>query len=190
MRTQRIYQHGFTLIEILVVISVISVFMALVVPQLGQGNRSKIRQEAIYFTNVVKWISEQSLYTQQQHRLVIDFQNQQYSAQIKNPSYKPESDEYLDEKENKEYLNVKNKKLSRHKLDREIVRMQTLLEFPEPTIEQQIHIKFNAWGPEMPLAIYFSEITEEDDEQGGYTVKYKAMARQPIMMQGKPEYIE
>lgn len=74
-------RRGFTLIELAVVLVLLSLFVSLSVPLLNRSGDGPLRREARRLGHGIRYLADEAALSGQPHRLVIDFNRQEISAQ-------------------------------------------------------------------------------------------------------------
>lgn len=87
---------GFTLLEVLVTLFIITLLVGLVVPRLGQSDLDTVRRSGLRFRNVLQWLQDQATYTGGEYRLKLDFAEQSYWCELRNgTTFSPVTDPLL-----------------------------------------------------------------------------------------------
>ncbi|MCC6682019.1 MAG: GspH/FimT family pseudopilin, partial [Phycisphaeraceae bacterium] len=88
---------GFTLVEILVVIVIISVLSGMIMPQLsGQRGSAEMRSAAIQLYTAARYAHEQAVLRSNTVRLLFDTIDNSYRIQVENPEAEDESEPFED----------------------------------------------------------------------------------------------
>ncbi len=145
---------GFTLMEILVVLIILSVIIGVGLPNLMPDNRQAVRQEAVRFRNVLQWLAEQAAYGSGKYRLRLDFAKQSYVCLV------------LFEKEYKE---VDDPLVKKRFLDNDRVVMRWKPYENEFTSQHEIDVDFTPFGPSRPLMV---EFFLPENDRFGYWVEF------------------
>ncbi len=69
-------RHGFTLIEISIVLLILGLMLALVMPRLRDPGRASLEGQAKRLAAAMEWLAEEAVFTQRTLRLVIDERGQ------------------------------------------------------------------------------------------------------------------
>jgi len=80
--SQRLWQNGFTLIEIMVVVVLVSLFMAFSVPLFSNIGTSSLGTSARRLSGTIKYLFNESAMTGLEYRLIYDLDRGTYRAQI------------------------------------------------------------------------------------------------------------
>jgi type II secretion system protein H len=70
--------HGFTLIELVVVIAILAVMLALIVPRLGEIGEANLKRSARHLTGMIRFLHEEAQARKTVLRLVFDIHGGQY----------------------------------------------------------------------------------------------------------------
>ena len=89
-------QAGFTLLEMLVTLFIVTLLVTLVVPRLGQSDLETMRLAGMRFRNVLQWLLDRAAYTGGAYRLHLDFAAQRYWCEVRRgTTFSPVSDPLL-----------------------------------------------------------------------------------------------
>lgn len=78
-------RSGFTLVEIVVVVVLISLFMVLSIPMFGQVGDGNLKSSALRLSGTIKYLFNESALTGLEYRLIFDLDGGTYRAQILEP---------------------------------------------------------------------------------------------------------
>jgi general secretion pathway protein H len=79
---QRKDHHGFTLIELAVVIVVLGVMLSLVIPRLGELGGANLKRSARHLTGMIRFLRDESQAKKAVYRLRFDIQGGHYWAEV------------------------------------------------------------------------------------------------------------
>ena len=155
---------GFTLIEVMITLFIISMLVGLVVPNLRMNDQESIRLAALRLRSVLHWLQEQSTYTGEEYRLHMDFAKQRYWCELRNGEiFVPVTDPLL----RMEVLNPSQGRMVWVPYDNGIADADEVL------------VPFSTFGPDRPIMVRFV-----GEEEGGYTVFLRPEWWAPRMAEG------
>lgn len=112
--TRRSSEHGFTLIEIIIVLAIIGLIMSLGVRGLRSLARSDLRVSATRVAGAMRYLFDRASTTGKVHRLVIDLEAGRYWAEVSDDKfYAPREAESLDAARKREDAEVKEDEAKR-----------------------------------------------------------------------------
>lgn len=135
-------RSGFTLLELMVVLLLVSIMMGLIVPKLFPEENGAVKKEAIHFVNVVQWLAEKATYSGQRVRLIMDFEKQRYSCEIR---------------DGVTFVPIEDSLVRPRMLSKSLARMDIATKEGEFSLGSQsvISIEFSSLGPENPIMVHF-----------------------------------
>jgi general secretion pathway protein H len=111
--------HGFTLIEIIVVLAIVGLIMSLGIKGFRSLAKSDLRASASHLSGAVRYLFDRASTTGKNHRLVLDFEGGRYWAEVSDDKFyiprEAESPEALRRREELEAQEDEEKKLKREK---------------------------------------------------------------------------
>ena len=135
-----VWSAGFTLIEMLVTLFIITLLVGLVVPRLGLDDLDSVRMKAMRFRNVLRWLQDQATYTGGHYRLHMDFTEQRYWCEILNGTT---------------YFPVEDPLLRSGSLQTDQIRMVWVPYNSGITDADEVLLPFTPVGPEQPVMVQF-----------------------------------
>jgi prepilin-type N-terminal cleavage/methylation domain-containing protein len=78
---------GFTLIEVLIVIVLLGLVMTVAVRGIRSLAKSDMRASAVKMAGAIRYLFDRASTTGKMHRLVIDFENKKYWAEVSDDSF-------------------------------------------------------------------------------------------------------
>jgi len=80
-------ERGFTLIELMIVILLLGLVMAVAVRGMRSLAKSDMRTSAVKMAGAIRYLFDRASTTGKMHRLVIDFENKKYWAEVSDDAY-------------------------------------------------------------------------------------------------------
>jgi general secretion pathway protein H len=80
-------EGGFTLIELMIVILLLGLVMAVAVRGMRSLAKSDMRSSAVKMAGAIRYLFDRASTTGKMHRLVIDFENKKYWAEVSDDAY-------------------------------------------------------------------------------------------------------
>ncbi len=129
-------QPGFTLLELIVVVFIISLAMALIMPSFRDSGKNTLKTEAKHISSTLRYIYDEAVGKKQVYIFIVDFDNKSWG--------------FKSEKESRNYR-IKN--------DLEITDVVV------PSLGKistgEIVIKFGPLGPDEPIVLHLKKNTDE-----------------------------
>jgi general secretion pathway protein H len=112
--------HGFTLIEIIVVLAIVGLIMSLGVRGFRSLARSDLRASTSHLSGAIRYLFDRASTTGKNHRLVLDFENGRYWAEVSDDKFyvprETESPEALRRREELEAKEDEEKRTKQEKM--------------------------------------------------------------------------
>lgn len=155
---------GFTLLEVLVTLFIITLLVGLVVPRMGQSNRDAMRVAGMRFRNVLQWVQDRATYTGVAYRLHLDLVGQRYWCEWRNGEvFAPVSDPLL----------------RMVPLDPAHGRMMWVPYGDDLPDLDEVVVSFSSYGPDRPIMVRFVGMEGE-----GYSVSLRPEWWMPRLSKG------
>ncbi|MEO5347003.1 MAG: type II secretion system GspH family protein [Magnetococcus sp. YQC-9] len=163
--TQRRPANGFTLLEVMITLFLVSILISLVVPHLGPGKLEGLRTSANRFRNVLIWLRDQSASGLAQYRLRLDLAQGTYHCEVRG-------------KEG--FLPVSDPLLAPGTLSPADGRFLWIPDKSDLGELSEIAIPFTRFGPAKPILVQFAATKEPE----GFTVSFRPEWSQPRLESG------
>jgi prepilin-type N-terminal cleavage/methylation domain-containing protein len=92
------YRNGFTLLELLVVVLLISAFVFIAVPKIKSGTEINIKSAATNLTATIRYLYSEAAFKKNIYRLVFDIDRDEYWVEVLDNNEYVVSNEYLNKK--------------------------------------------------------------------------------------------
>ncbi|MEO5333896.1 MAG: prepilin-type N-terminal cleavage/methylation domain-containing protein [Magnetococcus sp. YQC-5] len=160
---------GFSLLEVMVTLFLITILMGLVMPHLGLGQLESMRSAANRFRNVLIWLRDQSSYGVAEYRLRLDLPRATYHCEVlRDETFVPVEDPLLQ-------AGVVHADLGK------LIWMPDKTDLPDLS---EVLVRFTPFGPERPIMVQFAA----SSAPGGFTVSYRPEWSKPRVEQGLLEW--
>ena len=155
---------GFTLIEVVLVLLVMTIIMGLAIPHLTMNKLHIARQEAICFRNVIERISDEAAFKGGSYRLRIDLAKQTYETLVLSED---------------EYTPVAEPLLKKYAVNSKVLILNWVAYETIDTVDE-LEIDFSTFGPKVPILMDF-HLNENRTE--GYSVLFVPGQKVPEVYQ-------
>lgn len=156
---------GFTLLEVMVTLFLLSILLSLVMPHLGMGKLEAMRSSANRFHNVLIWLRDQSSFGMAEYRLRLDLPKNIYYCEIlQEQSYLPVDDPLLQPDGMKPGTS-------------QMIWQPDKGDLPDLS---EINVRFTPFGPNKAILVQFANQEQTD----GFTVSYRPEWSKPRLEQG------
>ncbi len=150
---------GFTLIEILIILVVLSIMMGLLLPRLYVDNNLTARREAVRFVNILQQLTEQASFDGVNRQIRLNLVRQRYTCL---------------KLQGREYKIIASPALSGHDVDRQRLRL-IVRHLDDGYFSSMVKITITPFGLLRPLLLNF----KERDRSKGYSVLFIPGQRGP-----------
>ena len=162
---QRLPAVGFSLLEVMITLFLVTILVGLVIPRLGLGQLESMRLTANRFRNVLLWLRDQGSFGSAEYRLRLDPNRGRYFCEVRQgETFVPVDDPLLQP-------GVLNPTMGRMIWQPDKANLSDL---------NEVLIRFTPFGPERPIMVQFVD----REATAGYTVSYRPEWTEPRVEQG------
>ncbi|MBF0135335.1 MAG: prepilin-type N-terminal cleavage/methylation domain-containing protein [Magnetococcus sp. DMHC-1] len=163
---QRSVTDGFSLLEVMVTLFLVTILMGLVVPHLGSDQQESLRSAANRFRQVLIWLRDQGSFGLSEYRLRLDLSRNMY---------------FCEQRLNDRFVPVDDPLLQSGVLDPAVGRMAWQPDMTDLPDLNEIIVRFSRFGPEKPIMVQFVD----HDATIGFTVSYRPEWSKPRLEAGQ-----
>lgn len=157
--------NGFTLLEVMVTLFLVSILLSLVIPHLAPHKLEGLRVSANRFRHVLIWLRDQGASGLADYRLRLDLVQGGYHPEVR---------------DGESFLPVADPLLTPGRLNSAEGRLIWIPDKSDLADLSELAIPFTRFGPIKPILVQFASNTEPD----GFTVSYRPEWSQPRLEAG------
>ncbi|MBF0262342.1 MAG: type II secretion system protein [Magnetococcales bacterium] len=157
--------NGFTLLEVMVTLFLVSILLSLVIPHLAPGKLEGLRLSASRFRHVLIWLRDQGASGLADYRLRLDLTQGSYHPEVR---------------DGENYLPVADPLLAPGRVDPGVGRLVWIPDKSDLGELSDLAIPFTRFGPVKALLVQFVSNTEPN----GFTVSYRPEWSHPRLEAG------
>ncbi|MBF0440089.1 MAG: prepilin-type N-terminal cleavage/methylation domain-containing protein [Magnetococcales bacterium] len=162
---------GFSLLEVMVTLFLLTILMGLVIPHLNTGKLESMRSAANRFRNVLIWLRDQGSFGLAEYRLRMDLTQGSYFCEVR---------------QEESFVPVKDPLLLPGVLHPSLGKMIWQAEKNDLPDLSEIIIRFTSFGPEKAIMVQFAASVPPGvaEEAIGFTVSFRPEWSKPRLEQG------